>query len=127
MVKLSEYSPSETGYIRDKNFYHESGDCVVLVGENLFKVGPSSPSCNKTSFQARYIVIGSQAMDQPSATCSVFLAEKHAQIRPQKMILLSCKIALTNSVRYAGPFMHCTPIFHSTGVSNLNYDTLKTS
>ena len=81
MVNLSEHPPSEAGYVRDEDFYHESGDCVVLVGENLFKVGPSSHLCKKTSFRARYIVIGSHAMDQPSAECLAFPMERPAQIQ----------------------------------------------
>jgi hypothetical protein len=116
MVKLSEYSPTEAGYVRDKDFDHENGDCVILVGENLFKVGSSTYSaCSKTSFRARYIVIGSQSTDQPSAKCSAFPAERLVQIRQRQMTLLCCKTALTNSVRYAGPFMHCMAIFHLTG------------
>ncbi|KIM40981.1 hypothetical protein M413DRAFT_11238 [Hebeloma cylindrosporum] len=38
MTTLSESSLSEAGYVHDKDFYHESGDCVVLVGKTLFKV-----------------------------------------------------------------------------------------
>ena len=61
-------------------------------------------------------------MDQPLAICSVFPAVKPAQIRPQKAILLSCKIALSNSVPFAGPFMHCTSFLYSTESWIWNYD-----
>ena len=49
MDKLSEsFGGTAVGRICDKDFYHESGDCVVLVGETLFKVGlPFCFSCIK--------------------------------------------------------------------------------
>lgn len=61
MDKFSESKSSGTvpGRIRNEESYHESGHCVVLVGETLFKVGLRfCSSCIKGSLLARYIAIG---------------------------------------------------------------------